>query len=75
MKPLAMEVGHRLIAMVDVRQGGELLSRNKGVRRKYAQDIGFLPPVVHIRDNLELGPNHYVISLKGAEGRAGRGSI
>lgn len=68
---LAMEVGHRLIAMVDVRQGGELLSRIKGVRRKYAQDIGFLPPVVHIRDNLELGPNHYVISLKGAE--VGRG--
>ncbi len=70
-EPLAMEVGHRLIAMVDVRQGGELLSRIKGVRRKYAQDIGFLPPVVHIRDNLELGPNHYVISLKGAE--VGRG--
>ncbi|MCO7233192.1 MULTISPECIES: flagellar biosynthesis protein FlhA [unclassified Cobetia] len=70
-EPLAMEVGHRLIAMVDMRQGGELLARIKGVRRKYAQEIGFLPPVVHIRDNLELGPNQYVISLKGAE--VGRG--
>ena len=66
-----MEVGHRLIAMVDMRQGGELLARIKGVRRKYAQEIGFLPPVIHIRDNLELGPNQYVISLKGAE--VGRG--
>ncbi|WP_324689454.1 flagellar biosynthesis protein FlhA [Cobetia sp. D5] len=70
-EPLAMEVGHRLIAMVDMRQGGELLARIKGVRRKYAQEIGFLPPVVHIRDNLEFGPNQYVISLKGAE--VGRG--
>ncbi|WP_176503350.1 flagellar biosynthesis protein FlhA [Cobetia sp. 5-11-6-3] len=70
-EPLTMEVGHRLIAMVDMRQGGELLARIKGVRRKYAQEIGFLPPVVHIRDNLELGPNQYVISLKGAE--VGRG--
>ncbi|HBJ26386.1 flagellar biosynthesis protein FlhA [Cobetia amphilecti] len=70
-EPLAMEVGHRLIAMVDMRQGGELLARIKGVRRKYAQEIGFLPPVIHIRDNLELGPNQYVISLKGAE--VGRG--
>ena len=70
-EPLAMEVGHRLIAMVDMRQGGELLARIKGVRRKYAQEIGFRPPVIHIRDNLELGPNQYVISLKGAE--VGRG--
>ena len=68
---LGLEVGHRLIALVDQRQEGELLSRIKGVRKKFAQEVGFLPPVVHIRDNLELGPSTYVINLKGAEiGRA-----
>ncbi|GAA3539850.1 flagellar biosynthesis protein FlhA [Zobellella aerophila] len=68
---LGMEVGHRLIPLVDQRQQGELLGRIKSVRKKFAQDIGFLPPVVHIRDNLELSPNSYVITLKGAEiGRA-----
>lgn len=68
---LGMEVGHRLIPLVDERQQGELLSRIKSVRKKYAQDVGFLPPVVHIRDNLELNPNMYVITLKGGEiGRA-----
>ncbi|GHA06241.1 flagellar biosynthesis protein FlhA [Oceanisphaera arctica] len=68
---LGMEVGHRLIPLVDQRQQGELLGRIKSVRKKFAQDMGFLPPVVHIRDNLELPPNTYVITLKGAEiGRA-----
>ncbi|MBB3329717.1 flagellar biosynthesis protein FlhA [Halomonas campaniensis] len=68
---LGLEVGHRLIPLVDQRQEGELLGRIKSVRKKFAQDVGFLPPVVHIRDNLELGPSTYVISLKGAEiGRA-----
>lgn len=68
---LGMEVGHRLIALVDDRQQGELLGRIKSVRKKFAQDVGFLPPVVHIRDNLELTPNTYVITLKGGEvGRA-----
>src|SRR5690606_27522699 len=68
---LGLEVGHRLIPLVDHRQQGELLGRIRSVRRKFAQEAGFLPPVVHIRDNLSLGPNHYVISLKGAE--IGRG--
>ncbi|QJQ96573.1 MULTISPECIES: flagellar biosynthesis protein FlhA [Halomonadaceae] len=68
---LGLEVGHRLIALVDHRQQGELLGRIKSVRKKFAQDVGFLPPVVHIRDNLELGPNTYVITLKGVE--MGRG--
>ena len=68
---LGLEVGHRLIPLVDYRQQGELLGRIKSVRKKFAQEIGFLPPVVHIRDNLELGPNSYVITLKGAE--IGRG--
>ncbi|WP_163559525.1 flagellar biosynthesis protein FlhA [Halomonas sp. NO4] len=68
---LGLEVGHRLIPLVDQRQDGELLARIKSVRKKFAQEVGFLPPVVHIRDNLELGANAYVIALKGAEiGRA-----
>ncbi|MFA5494243.1 MAG: flagellar biosynthesis protein FlhA [Porticoccaceae bacterium] len=68
---LGMEVGHRLIPMVDHYQQGELLGRIKSVRKKFAQDMGFLPPVVHIRDNLELGANTYVLMMKGAEiGRA-----
>ncbi|WP_404376508.1 flagellar biosynthesis protein FlhA [Vreelandella aquamarina] len=68
---LGLEVGHRLIPLVDSRQKGELLGRIKSVRKKFAQEVGFLPPVVHIRDNLELPPNTYVLSLKGAEiGRA-----
>ncbi len=68
---LGLEVGHRLIPLVDQRQDGELLGRIKSVRKKFAQEVGFLPAVVHIRDNLELGANTYVISLKGAEiGRA-----
>ncbi|MCS2610270.1 flagellar biosynthesis protein FlhA [Halomonas dongshanensis] len=68
---LGLEVGHRLIPLVDSRQKGELLGRIKSVRKKFAQEVGFLPPVVHIRDNLELAPNAYVLTLKGAEiGRA-----
>ena len=54
---LGLEVGHRLIPLVDSRQKGELLGRIKSVRKKFAQEVGFLPPVVHIRDNLELPPN------------------
>ncbi|MDR5898713.1 flagellar biosynthesis protein FlhA [Halomonas vilamensis] len=68
---LGLEVGHRLIPLVDSRQKGELLGRIKSVRKKFAQEVGFLPPVVHIRDNLELSPNAYVLTMKGAEiGRA-----
>ena len=64
---LGLEVGFRLIPLVDAAQGGELLKRIKGVRRKFAQDIGFLAPPVHIRDNLELRPSGYRITLKGVE--------
>ncbi|MGQ7249178.1 flagellar biosynthesis protein FlhA [Halomonas sp. V046] len=68
---LGLEVGHRLISLVDARQQGELLGRIKSVRKKFAQEVGFLPPVVHIRDNLELPASVYRITLKGAEiGRA-----
>ncbi|MBT2335637.1 flagellar biosynthesis protein FlhA [Variovorax paradoxus] len=69
--PLGMEVGYRLIPLVDQTQNGELLGRIKSIRKKVAQELGFLAPVVHIRDNLEIPPNTYVISLKGVE--IGRG--
>ncbi|MGH8762337.1 MAG: flagellar biosynthesis protein FlhA [Nitrosospira sp.] len=62
---LGLEVGYRLITLVDKAQDGELLRRIKGVRKKFAQEIGYLPPSVHIRDNLELRPNGYRITLKG----------
>ncbi|CAG9179593.1 flagellar biosynthesis protein FlhA [Cupriavidus respiraculi] len=65
--PLGMEVGYRLIPLVDRGQDGELLGRIKSIRKKVAQEIGFLVPVVHIRDNLELRPNAYRITLKGVE--------
>ena len=68
---LGLEVGYRLIALVDRAQDGELLKRIKGLRKKFALDVGFLAPAVHIRDNLELRPNAYVITLKGVE--IGRG--
>ncbi len=62
---IGLEVGYRLISMVDRDQGGELLDRVKGVRKKLSQDFGFLIPPVHIRDNLELPPNSYRITLMG----------
>jgi flagellar biosynthesis protein FlhA len=63
---LGLEVGYRLIALVDKNRQGDLLGRIKGVRRKFAQDVGFLPPPVHIRDNLELKPSAYRLTLRGA---------
>ncbi len=62
---IGLEVGYRLIPLVDKSQGGELLSRVKGVRRKLSQEFGFLIPAVHIRDNLDLDPNSYRITLMG----------
>ena len=64
---LGLEVGYRLIPLVDKGQGGELLRRIKGIRKKFAQEVGFLAPPVHIRDNLELKPSAYRITLKGVE--------
>ena len=75
---LGLEVGYRLIALVDKARQGDLLARIKGVRRKFAQDVGFLPPPVHIRDNLELKPSAYRLSLRGAvvgEGEAYPGML
>ncbi|MHB8249646.1 MAG: flagellar biosynthesis protein FlhA [Acidithiobacillus sp.] len=65
--PLGLEVGYRLIPLVDKGQGGELLARIRGVRKKFAQEMGFLVPSVHVRDNLELRPTGYRITVKGVE--------
>lgn len=70
---IGLEVGYRLIPLVDRNQDGELLRRIRGIRKKIAQDMGFLVPAVHIRDNLELRPNAYSLLLKGvavAQGEA-----
>ncbi|MCK6408508.1 flagellar biosynthesis protein FlhA [Thauera sp.] len=64
---LGLEVGYRLIPMVDKGQDGELLKRIRGLRKKFAQEVGFLSAPVHIRDNLELKPNGYRLALKGVE--------
>ncbi|MDP1900685.1 MAG: flagellar biosynthesis protein FlhA [Rubrivivax sp.] len=76
---LGLEVGYRLIALVDKARQGDLLTRIKGVRKKFAQDVGFLPPPVHIRDNLvELKPSMYRVTLRGAvvgEGEAMPGQL
>lgn len=68
---VGLEVGYRLIPLVDRGQDGDLLKRIKGIRKKFAQEIGFLPPSVHIRDNLELRPSGYRVLLKGVEIGAG----
>ena len=62
---LGLELGYRLIALVDKKRQGDLLTRIKGVRRKFAQEVGFLPPAVHVRDNLDLKPSAYRITLRG----------
>jgi len=62
---IGLEVGYRLIPLVDKTQGGELMSRIKGVRKKLSQELGFLIPAVHIRDNLDLAPNVYRLTLMG----------
>src|SRR6202167_3384261 len=63
---IGLEVGYRLIPLVDRNQGGELMGRIKGVRKKLSEELGFLVQAVHIRDNLELGPNSYRITILGA---------
>ena len=62
---IGLEVGYRLIPLVDKTQGGQLMTRIKGVRKKLTQELGFLVPPVHIRDNLDLAPNAYSIHIKG----------
>jgi flagellar biosynthesis protein FlhA len=71
--PLGLEVGYRLIPLVDTQQGGELMARIKGVRKKLTQELGFLIQPVHIRDNLELQPNAYRLLLSGVP--VGQGQV
>jgi len=70
---VGLEVGYRLIPLVDRSQGGQLMGRIKGVRRKLSQELGFLIQPVHIRDNLDLGPSQYRIALMGVT--AGEGEV
>ena len=70
---VGLEVGYRLIPLVDKQQGGQLMSRIKAVRKKLSQELGFLIPTVHIRDNLELTPNSYRITVLGVT--VGQGDI
>ncbi|MDO9394352.1 MAG: flagellar biosynthesis protein FlhA, partial [Methylotenera sp.] len=72
---VGLEVGYRLIPLVDKAQGGDLLKRIKGLRKKFAQEVGFLAPTVHIRDNLELKPSSYRITLKGVEIASGESNF
>ncbi len=62
---IGLEVGYKLIPLVDKKQGGQLMARIKGVRKKLTQDLGFLISAVHIRDNLELSPSVYRLTLMG----------
>jgi flagellar biosynthesis protein FlhA len=70
---LGLEVGYRLVPLVNKNQNGDLLARIRGVRRKLSQELGFLVPAVHIRDNLDLSPNSYRINLGGVP--VGEGSV
>ena len=63
--PLELEVGYRLIPLVDGAQGGDLLDRIKLIRRQFATDLGFVVPPVRVRDNLQLKPSAYAIRIKG----------
>ncbi len=65
--PISIEIGYRLIGLIDVEQGGDILERIKMIRKKYAQEMGFILPPVRIKDNLELSPNEYVILIKGVD--------
>ncbi len=68
---IGLEVGIGLVSLVDLVQGGDLIKRIKSLRKKFAQDVGFLPVPVHIRDNLDLNANRYSIKIKGAEVASG----
>jgi flagellar biosynthesis protein FlhA len=67
MDELTLEIGFQLISLVDEKQGGQMLSRVRGLRRHLATELGFIVPPVHITDNLRLKPREYVVSLRGIE--------
>jgi flagellar biosynthesis protein FlhA len=64
---LALEVGYRLIPLVDRNQGGAALARITEARRRFAADMGLVVPLIRVRDNLDLKPNIYRITLKGVD--------
>lgn len=65
--PLGVEVGYALVSLVEEAQGGTLLARIRSVRRQIATETGVVVPAVHVADNLQLGPRHYTILVKGVE--------
>ena len=67
MDDLTLEIGFQLISLVDEKQGGQMLTRVRGLRRQLATELGFIVPPVHITDNLRLKPREYVVSLRGTE--------
>jgi flagellar biosynthesis protein FlhA len=67
LEELTLEIGFQLIPLVDEKQGGQLLSRVRALRRHLSTEMGFLVPPVHISDNLRLRPREYVFSLRGIE--------
>jgi len=69
--PITLEVGYRLISLVDVEQGGDLLERIRLLRKRFAEEMGFILPPVRIKDNLQLDPNTYVILIRGIEVASG----
>ena len=64
---LQLEVGYGLIPLVDEAQKGDLLERIRGIRRQFALDLGLVVPSLHVRDNLQLKPDEYLLLLKGVE--------
>lgn len=64
---MELELGYALIALVDVQQGGDLLDRIVLIRRQVASEMGFIVPVIRVRDNMNLQPNQYMIKIRGAE--------
>lgn len=62
---IEMEIGYRLVPLLDVEQGGDLLERIAQIRRQTALDLGIVLPSIRVRDNLQLPPNTYQIKLKG----------
>lgn len=72
---LELEIGYGLIPLVDTAQGGDLLARIKGMRRQLAQEVGIIVPPIHVRDNLELKPNEYILLLKGVEIACGEAMV
>ena len=62
---IEIEVGYRLVQLLNVEMGGDLLERIAQIRRQTALDLGIILPSIRVRDNLQLSPNSYQIKLKG----------